>query len=153
MLKRKIKKGIFKTMGEISGLEIKPKNSKKAILVKKVTIADKKFMNKYACKQMDKRLKKMYDIIFKFLTDEDDSENGIKICLGEIEKCKSALFNKYKEALQNKKYREYIAKIALTETEFHDKYFEREYFNDVINKMYKEMELAEEEEEKISKSR
>ena len=113
--------------------------------VKSVTIIDKKLKNKYASKQMEKRLKRVYDRIFLFLTSEDDSENGIKICLGEIEKCKSALFNKYKEALTIKKYKEFLTKIALCETEFKEKYYEREYYANLISKMYKTIEPYEEE--------
>lgn len=147
-LKRKIEKGNLKNELKINGLELKPKNNKDHKEVKKVTIVDKKLSNKYAKKQMEKNLKKVYDKIFKFLTSEDDSENGIKACLGEIEKCKSMLFNKYKEALTNKKYKEYIAKIAITEAEFKEKYYEREYYSKIINDMYKSMNLPEMEETK-----
>ncbi len=144
-LKRKIKKGTLKNFLNLNGLDIKPK-SKRHENIKKVTIVDRKLKNSYCIKQMDKHLKKVYDKIFLFLTSEDDSENGIKICLGEIEKCKSALFNKYKEALQNKKYKEYLAKIALIETEFKNKYYEREYYANIINNMYKNLGTYEEEE-------
>ena len=144
-LKRKMKKGFIKNIFNFEGLEIKPK-SKRHENIKKVTIIDKKLKNNYSIKQMDKHLKRIYDKIFAFLTSDDDSENGIKICLGEIEKCKSALFNKYKEALQNKKYKEYLAKIALIETEFRDKYYEREYYANIIKNMYKDLGTMEEEE-------
>ena len=145
-LKRKIEKGKIKDTISIKGLELRPKNNKDHKDIKKVTITDKKIASKYANKQMDKNLKKVYDKIFKFLTSEDDSENGIKACLGEIEKCKSMLFNKYKEALTNKKYKEYLAKIAITESEFKNKYYEREYYSKIINDMYKNMSLPEIEE-------
>ena len=123
-LKRKIKKSTLKDKINIDGLTTKPKNK----TVKKVVLVDKKLKSNYAIKQMDKNLKKAYDSIFKFLTSEDDSANGIKICLGEIEKCKSTLFNKYKEELSKAKYKEYLAKIAITEAEFKHKYTEREYY-------------------------
>lgn len=139
-LKRKSKKVSAVNEVNIKGLEIKPKKKHN---IKNVIITDKKLASKYSARQMEKNLKKVYDTIFKFLTSEDDSENGIKICLGEIEKCKSALFNKYKETLQNKKYREYLAKIALIETEFNNKYYEREYYATIINKMYQSMEPEE----------
>lgn len=145
-LKRKIEKGKIKDIISIKGLELRPKNNKDHKDIKKVTITDKKIASKYANKQMDKNLKKVYDKIFKFLTSEDDSENGIKACLGEIEKCKNMLFNKYKEALTNKKYKEYLAKIAITESEFKNKYYEREYYSKIINDMYKNMSLPEIEE-------
>ena len=96
---------------------------------------------------MDKHLRKVYNSIFKFLTSDDDSENGIKACLGEIEKCKSMLFNKYKEELYKNKYREYIAKIAITEEEFKNKYREREYYANLIERMYRELSQTDDIEE------
>ncbi len=148
-LKRKIKAASLKGKIKTEGLEAKIKNKK----VKKLTIVDKKLKNNYAIKQMDKNLKKVYDSIFKFLTSDDDSENGIKICLGEIEKCKSILFNKYKNELQIKKYQEYIAKIAITEEEFKTKYREREYYRDLIEKMYKQINNDVEFDERRGKGR
>ena len=152
-LKRKIKKGKYLEITKIKGLDTKTSESKKKYSIKKVTIVDKKLMNKFACKQMDKKLKKVYDKIFEFLISDDDSEDGIKICLGEIEKCKQALFNKYKEALINKNYKEYLAKIAIVETEFKSKYYEREYYANIIRNMYKAREYYEEEEEIKGKGR
>lgn len=152
-LEVKTKKVNLKDKLIVEGLNIKPKNSKNGFTIKNVTVVDKKLRNKYAVKQMDKKLKKVYDKIYKFLTSEDDSENGIKVCLGEIEKCKSALFNKYREELKNKKYKEYIAKIALTETLFKQKYQEREYFANLINNMYKSLGKDYQEEEIKGKSR
>lgn len=145
-LEKASKKNALKEALTLDGLSIKPKNNKNTIEIKKVVITDKKLRSKYASKQMDKSLKRVYDKIYKFLTSEDDSENGIKACLSEIEKCKKALFNKYKEDLKNKKYKEYIAKIALTETLFKEKYYEREYFANLIDKMYKSIGTYEEEE-------
>ena len=148
-LKRKIKKGTLKNKIVVEGFKSKPKNK----AFKEITITDKKLRNKYASKQMDKHLKKIYDLIFKFLTGDDNSENGIKICLGEIEKCKTMLCNKYKEELYKNKYKEYIAKIAITEEEFKNKYKEREYYASLIEKMYQEIAKNDEYEEFKGKGR
>ncbi len=148
-LKRKIKKGTLKKKIVINGLVTKSKNKD----VKSVTLVDKKLRTNYATRQMEHNLRKVYDKIFKFLTGDDDSENGIKICLGEIEKCKSMLFNKYKKELQAKKYKDYIIKIAITEEEFKKKYHEREYYKNLIEKMYRELNQREEIEEFRGKGR
>ncbi len=147
-IKRKIKKGKLKEIGNIKGLEITLRNKKGAIHAKKMIIVDDTLANIYSKKQLDKKFKKLYDFIYKFLTSEDNSEDGVKACLGEIEKVKQELFNKYKEFLKNKEYKEFITKIVITENEFKNKYFEREYLANIIksvnklptNAMYEEME-------------
>ena len=146
-LKRKIKAVNLNNPIKVDGLDAKSKK------IKKVTIVDKKLRSKYATKQMDNKLKKLYDKIFNFLTSDDDSENGVKACLGEIEKIKAILFNKYKNELQNKKYKEYLAKIAITEEEFKNKFEEREYYKELIEKMYRDLREKEELEEMKGKAR
>ena len=101
-LKRKVKKCKFKEIGELSGLELKPRGPKGDLKVKSILICDKEMKNKYIRKQLDKRFSNMCDKIYKFLISEDDSEEGVKACLGEIEKLKSIIFNKYKEHMKNK---------------------------------------------------
>ena len=130
-VRRKIKKGKLSGIGNVYGLEI---NNRKngAIKIKKMIIVDTAMANHYSKEQLDKRFKKLYNFIYKFLISEDNSEDGVKACLGEIEKVKSEIFNKYKEFLKNKQYREYLAKIVLTENEFRNKYLEREYFANMI---------------------
>ena len=146
-VKRKIKRAKCVDMGDIVGILTKTRGSNAAIQVKKMTICDKSMRNAHAKKQMDKKFSALYSFIYKFLTSDDDSEEGVKACLGEIEKIKSALFNKHKEDLKNKQYREYLTKIVLTENEFRNKYFEREFYANLINSTMKRMESPVYEEE------
>ncbi len=139
-VKRKTKRYKCVGMGEITGILTKTRSGKGAIKVKKMIICDKAMKNAYSKKQMDKKFSELYNFIYKFLTSEDNSEEGIKACLGEIEKIKSALFNKYKENLKNKQYKEYLTKIVLTENEFRNKYFEREFYANLIRNTMKRME-------------
>ena len=85
-------------------------------------------------------LKACYKKIYNFLISDDESSDGVKACLGEIEKLKSSIFNKYKEDLKIKDYQEFLAKIAITESEFKSKYHEREYLSNMINNFYKNNE-------------
>ncbi len=132
-LKRKIKKCKFDSVSDLKGLEIRPRGNigKK---IKNVLICEEVFSNKYVIRQLDKRFKKMYKDIYKILMSEDDAEDGVKACLGEIEKTKSVIFNKYKEHLKNKQYKDYLAKIVILENEFRNKYLEKQYFANMINK-------------------
>ncbi len=130
-------------MTKLKGFLVKPRG------VNNVLICDKNIANNYAKKMVDKKFKKMYDKIYKFLISEDDSEDGVKACLGEIEKVKQSIFNTYKEHLKRKEYKEYLAKIVITEKEFRDKYMEREFCTNLIKNAIK----FETEEEIRGKSR
>lgn len=126
-LKRKVKKNTIKSVGEFKGLEVRPKNK-----VKEVVILDEELANNYIKKQLDKRFKKMYDKVYLYLTEDDSSEDGVKACLSEIEKLKSLIFYKYEEFMKKKLYKEYLAKIVLTTNELKKKDAEREMFNEFI---------------------
>lgn len=148
-IKRKIKRCKFNSMGELTGLSIKPKSGKESLIkVKSVLLCDTEFKNNFIKKQMDKRLSKLYNTIYKFLISDDDSEDGVKACLGEIEKAKAIIFNKYQEHMKNKLYKEYLAKIVLTENEFRDKYMQRQYYSNLIEKAYNSYNSYEEEQQK-----
>lgn len=143
-LKRKIKRGKVASLGKIEGLKIKPKSGKNIVKVKWVTICDKLLSEKYAEKQLNKKIAKLHNVLYKFLMSEDDSETGVKICIGEIEKTKSIIFNKYKEHMKNQKYKDFLAKMVITENEFRNKYLEREYLIKLMNsrqEYYEEDEL------------
>lgn len=129
-LKKNKDKGKFKRMTSTSGLLVKSKKGK-------VTLVSEEIKNKYALKIINKKLKTCYKKIYNFLTSEDDSEAGIKACLGEIERLKTCIFNKYKEFLKDKEYKEFLAKIVITENEFKNKYHEREYFSKMLDNLYK----------------
>lgn len=124
--------------GEINGFVTKSKKGK-------ITIVDNKLKELYACKQVEKKFKSCFKKIYNLLLEEDDSEDGVKACLGEIEKLKSSIFNKYKECLTRKQYKDFLAKIAITESEFKRKYKEREYYSKMMRDFYKTIGYNEEE--------
>lgn len=150
-IKRKIKRNKLIGFGELEGLEIKPTKSK--IKVGKVIICDKKLSNKYIKKQLDKKFSKLYKTLYEFLISEDSSEAGVKSCLTEIEKIKSIIFNKYKEYMKTKLYKEYLAKIVLTENEFRDKFMEREYLSRMMKETFENFSSLYDDEKKVGKSR
>ena len=128
--------------GTIKGLDCKTKKGS-------VTIISDELKSNYAKKQVEKKLKNCYKKIYNYLISDDDSSDGVKTCLGEIEKLKSSIFNKYKEDLKVKDYKEFLAKIAITENEFKNKYHEREYLSKMINDFY----MNNEEEMNIGRGR
>ena len=152
-LKRKVKKCKFKEMGELVGLELKPRGSKGVMKVRAILICDEDMKNKYIRRQLDKKFSNVCDKIYNFLISEDDSEDGVKACLGEIEKLKSVIFNKYKEHMKNKMYKEFLAKIVIAEKEFRDKYREKEFFTKLINDTFKSFNNVPVEEMEKGRSR
>lgn len=152
-LKRKIKRCKFESIGNLNGLEIKPRG-KIGENIKSVLICDTEFSNRYANKQLDKRVSKLCKDIYKILiSDDDNNENGVKACLGEIEKTKSVIFNKYKEYIKNKEYKDFLAKIVILENEFREKYLEKQYLNNLVSKSLDRFYPSYEEEMEKGRSR
>ncbi len=146
-LKRKTKKNKVTEINEIKGFVVKPKKKNGDIIVNKITIVDSEISNNYIKKQLDKKFKRMYKKINEYLNEDESTEDGIKACLGEIEKLKSFIFFKYQEFLKKKLYQEYLAKIVLTEQELKKKDLEREFFNRII-KNYSPVQMNNYEEER-----
>lgn len=128
-VKRKVKKNKLKNIGNIKGLEIKPKNKEQ---IEKIIIIDSEMSNNYIKKILDRKFKNMYKKIYEYLMENEGSEDGIKACLSEIEKLKSLIFYKYQEYMKVKLYKEYLAKIVLTTEELKNKDMERNFFNQIM---------------------
>lgn len=128
-VKRKVKKNKLKNIGNIKGLEIKPKKKEQ---IDKIIIIDSEMSNNYIKKILDRKFKNMYKKIYEYLMEDEGSEDGIKACLSEIEKLKSLIFYKYQEYMKVKLYKEYLAKIVLTTEELKNKDMERNFFNQIM---------------------
>lgn len=128
-VKRKVKKNKLKNIGNIKGLEIKPKKKEQ---IEKIIIIDSEMSNNYIKKILDRKFKNMYKKIYEYLMENEGSEDGIKACLSEIEKLKSLIFYKYQEYMKAKLYKEYLAKIVLTTEELKNKDMERNFFNQIM---------------------
>lgn len=128
-VKRKVKKNKLKNIGNIKGLEIKPKNKEQ---IEKIIIIDSEMSNNYIKKILDRKFKNMYKKIYEYLMENEGTEDGIKACLSEIEKLKSLIFYKYQEYMKVKLYKEYLAKIVLTTEELKNKDMERNFFNQIM---------------------
>ena len=128
-VKRKVKKNKLKNIGNIKGLEIKPKKKEQ---IEKIIIIDSEMSNNYIKKILDRNFKNMYKKIYEYLMEDEGSEDGIKACLSEIEKLKSLIFYKYQEYMKVKLYKEYLAKIVLTTEELKNKDMERNFFNQIM---------------------
>ena len=113
-VKRKVKKNKLKNIGNIKGLEIKPKKKEQ---IEKIIIIDSEMSNNYIKKILDRKFKNMYKKIYEYLMENEGSEDGIKACLSEIEKLKSLIFYKYQEYMKAKLY---------------NKDMERNFFNQIM---------------------
>lgn len=104
---------------DFNGIKLKPKklNRKNLISASSLTIVDRDYCKTYSKKMVDKKLKKIYELIFNTITDDDTTTTDVVQVLGETEKFKSIINNKYKEYLEEKEIELIEKKINLLETE------------------------------------
>lgn len=101
------------------GLKIKPKEHKRSnmINVSNMIITDGDLIKNYVKIRVDKRIKKLFSLVFVFLNDDGDSTGEVVNILGELNRLKSIINNKYKEFLEINEYDNLMKKIELVSIE------------------------------------
>lgn len=126
---------------DFTGIKVKPKklNKKNVINAKNLIIIDSSYCRTYSKKMLEKRLKKIYELIFSTITDDDTTTTDVIQTLSETERLKSIINNKYKEYLELEEIEKLEKKIMILEVELKRKIVDLE-----INKMFApEEELVE----------
>ena len=119
---------------DVDGLEIKPSGGKTAsINVDKLLLTDPELINEYISIRLEKKFKEIITKLYEILNDPDTDEDGVSMLLGEVERFKEIVNNKYARFLGIQKKREFLAKIILIEEELKKKYMEIKYIQDLIN--------------------
>lgn len=112
------------------GLVIKRKNKKK---FDKITLVDQELIDNYINAKLDKKFKNLVVLIFEMLRTPGETEEGVGEILGEINKLKGLLENKYKYYLNILEYERFLKKISLIEKSLREKLIElrmNEYYYD-----------------------
>ncbi|MEG2457783.1 MAG: hypothetical protein RSB41_02715 [Bacilli bacterium] len=113
---------------KIDGLVIKNNNDKKNnMIIQKITITDLKLIDNYTKQKFDRRFTKLFKLMYDILSTEDDTNESTAVVLGEIEKLKETVENKYREYISRKEYFDLLAKLEVIETEFKNKLYEKYY--------------------------
>lgn len=125
----------------IEGLNITPQNKKdeSPFVIKNITLVDNKLVKSFILQKINKKFDKLLKLINKILNGESDDENGdAKQALGEVQKMKSMLINKYKIYLHEKQYKEILGKLILMEEEFKIRFNEKILYEQLINMNFNE---------------
>lgn len=127
----------------VEGLTINTKSKKKHILkINKITISDPEYINNYINIKLDKKFKKLVKLVYEMLSTEDETDSDITNFLGEIDKLKSIIENKYKYYLNILEYDRFMKKLFLIEKELKERLIQIQMNNYYYNN---NTELIEEE--------
>ncbi len=123
----------------IDGIIITPKNDKDSPFVsKKITITDTFLQSQYIKKKIDRKLNTIIQFMLKILNDEDTTEGDSDLVLGEIDKLKGIIINKYKKYMKESEYKAILTKLILISEEFTRNYNEHIYNNYGQSNYYEE---------------
>jgi len=123
------------------GLSINTKNHgrKNMISASKMIITDDDLINDYINIRLDKRFKNLVKLVFEMLSTEGETAEDVGNILGEIDKLKSIIENKYKYYLNVLEYEKFMKKLFLIEKQLKEKIIEIEMNNYYYDEEKKEI--------------
>lgn len=122
---------------KINGYNLKAKENAHfadAIDVNRLIIINPSFASKIATKMLNSKFEKLINIVSIVCEQEDETGEGYRIALNEVNKLKMELINKYKKYLDEEKTELMIKKIEILEDEL------KLRLNVLENSMYEEKE-------------
>lgn len=123
----------------VSGLNITPNNSPSiSIKAKKITIVDQDLIDSYVKKRINKKIDKVIEFMLRILNDDNSSEGDVGSALGEVNRLKGIIINKYKEYMIESEYKALLTKVILVEEEFKRNYTEKLYRRNLMYNTYEE---------------
>ncbi len=94
-----------------------------------LTIYNKKLANPIVKKQVDKKYKKLIELLTELLVSDDDSGDSIREALNQIEKFRQIIKNKYRDYLTRKDLEVMSKGLSLIQKEAKNKMMEIENYN------------------------
>lgn len=125
--KNKYKLKNKKEITEINGLSFGSSNRSYKIAgqeVKMLRIYNKKLARPIAIKQVDKKYKKLINILTELLISDDDTGDSYREALNQIEKFRLIIKNKYRSYLTKKDLEKMAKKLTMFQKEAKDRYIE-----------------------------
>ena len=92
-------------------------NSEKYIKVKKVMVVDRDMIDKILTAKFEKNFRRLVSLALNVLNDEDASEDGTEIVLGEVELIREILLNRYEKYMNYEKEQLFLKKLRIIENE------------------------------------
>ncbi len=126
------------TENNLKGLEIKTKGEN-AIKASKVLIVDSELKDLYIKNKINKKLVALLSKMQYILDNDEDDNTNATLVLGEIDRLKSILINKYKEHLKIEEFSYLLKKLMLIEEEFKVKYNRKQVYREMLMEDLDEM--------------
>lgn len=123
---------------DIEGLEIDTKNTN-LLNATKILIVDSELKDAYIKKRVNKKILALLAKMQYILDNEEDSNNNAAIVLGEIDRLKSIMINKYKEHLKSEEFSYLLKKLMIIEEEFKIKYNRKQIYREMLMEDLDEM--------------
>ncbi len=122
VIKKKNKNKKIVKFNPEEGYQFKP-NIKNPNLIKinNLSITDIEVTSPILITKLEKSFRKLAEIIFNILNDEDTDSGDITIALDEVFKQKSIILNQYKEYLKKQDKDKYLKRLKLLEAELKEK--------------------------------
>ncbi len=92
-------------------------NTDKYIKVKKVKIVNSVMIEKILTTKFEKQFRQLVSLALNVLNDEEASEEGTEIVLGEVELIREILLNRYEKYMSQEKEKLFLKKLRIIENE------------------------------------
>ena len=111
----------------MSGLEVKPINEVKNQVIKvgEVLLVDENLQHSYIKQRVNNKLDKIIKFMLQILNDDTTDEDDTAMVLGEINRLKGIVANKYRHFMKDAEYKSLLTKLILIEEEFKKNYNEK----------------------------
>ena len=126
------------TENNIKGLEITTKKDNQ-LNATKVLIIDSELKDLYIKKKINKKLVSLLAKMQYILDNDEDGNTNVTLVLGEIDRLKSIMINKYKEHLKSEEFSYLLKKLMIIEEEFKVKYNRKQIYREMLMEDFDEM--------------
>jgi hypothetical protein len=126
------------TENKLKALEIETKGEN-AIKASKVLIVDSELKDIYIKNKINKKLVTILAKMQYILDNDDNDTTNATLVLGEIDRLKSILINKYKEHLKREEFSYLLKKLMIIEEEFKIKYNRKQIYREMLMEDLDEM--------------
>lgn len=123
---------------KLEGLQVDTKNNN-LLNATKILIVDSELKDAYIKKRVNKKIMALLAKMQYILDNEEDGNNNAALVLGEIDRLKSIMINKYREHLKVEEFEYLLKKLMIIEEEFKIKYNRKQIYREMLMEDLDEM--------------
>ncbi len=120
-------KKIIKVEENLSGYKFIPKKNLK---IKEITVVDPKLIESILTIKFNKVFNKLLNYAIEVINDDEASSSDTNHVLGEVEKLRGVLLNKYHQFLNQEKEELFLKRLRYLENELKSKLYTNQYSNE-----------------------